>query len=269
VELQTAWPELEARGVAVFGLSYDAVDVLARFAEQRGITFPLLSDEGSHAIRALGLLNQHVAEQHAFYGVAVRDEHHGVPYPGTFVLDENGVVTAKYFEQSYRVRPTAALFREFALGSRGEQEPGFGLAGGEHVAGISLADADLQIRAWTDSPTYRPYQQLRLHVRIDIPPGTHVVDAPLRIDVAPMDDLSVGAAHTTEGHPFRVPGLDEELVVHTDRVQLTVPFLLTKNLGPAELDVRVAYQSCTETVCAPLRTVSLTVAIKGLDLIRD
>jgi len=112
MELQKAWPELDAAGVAVFGLSYDAVDVLARFAEQRGITFALLSDEGSHAIRELGLRNEHVAEQHAFYGVAVRDEHHGVPYPGTFVLDEHGGVAGKYFEQSYRVRPTAALFRE-------------------------------------------------------------------------------------------------------------------------------------------------------------
>ena len=115
MELQQALPDLESAGVAVFGLSYDAPAVLAEFADKRGITFPLLSDEGSHAIRALGLLNQHVAEQHAFYGVAVRDEHHGVPYPGTFVLDEHGVVTARYFEQSYRMRPTAALFREFAL----------------------------------------------------------------------------------------------------------------------------------------------------------
>jgi peroxiredoxin len=258
VELQKAWPELEERGVAVFGLSYDAVDVLARFAKQRGITFPLLSDEGSHAIRELGLLNQHVAEQHAFYGVAVRDEHHGVPYPGTFVMDDNGVVTAKYFEQSYRVRPTAALFREFALGSVREQQPG-----------VRVADADLEIQAWTDSPTYRPYQQLRLHVRLDIPPGSHVVDAPLRIDVAPMDDLVVGATQTSAGHRFRVEGLDEELTVHTDRVQLTVPFMLTKNLGRTELQVRVGYQSCTETMCAPPRSVGLTVPLEGLDLIRD
>lgn len=87
--------------------SYDPVDVLANFAQRHVITYPLLSDEGSKAITSLGLLNRHVAEQHAYYGVAVRDQHHGVPYPGIFVLDENGMVIDKVFEQSYRVRPTA------------------------------------------------------------------------------------------------------------------------------------------------------------------
>jgi peroxiredoxin len=265
VELQKAWPELDAAGVAVFGLSYDAVDVLATFAEQRGITFPLLSDEGSHAIRELGLLNEHVAEQHAFYGVAVRDEHHGVPYPGTFVLDEQGVVTGKYFEQSYRVRPTAALFREFALASPGPHPPS-----------LTVEDADVRIRAWTDAPSYRPYQQLRLHLRIEIPAGTHVLAAPaaegytpLQVEVEPMDDLSAGATETPAGHLFRVQGLDEQLRVHTESVQLMVPLLLTKNLGPTSVQARVTYQSCTEIVCHAPRTATLTVPLEGLDLIRD
>ncbi|HET6316256.1 MAG TPA: redoxin domain-containing protein, partial [Chloroflexota bacterium] len=206
MELQKAWPELDAAGVAVFGLSYDAVDVLAAFAQKRGINFTLLSDVGSHGIRELGLLNEHVAEQHAFYGVAVRDEHNGVPYPGTFVLDENGVVTAKYFEQSYRVRPTAALFLQFALGSAGEHPPS-----------QTVTDADLKIQAWTDAPTYRPYHQVRLHVRVDMPPGTHVLAAPvtewytpLQVEIEPMDELTVDAMQASAGHPFRVPGLDED-----------------------------------------------------------
>ena len=131
------WPELERAGIVLFGLSYDAVPVLARFAEQCGITFPLLSDEGSHAIRALGLLNQHVAEQHAFYGVAVRDEHHGVPYPGRFLLDTDGVIVAKQFEQSYRVRPSAALLREFALGASPPAPP----------SGLEQLEPGVQVRA--------------------------------------------------------------------------------------------------------------------------
>jgi peroxiredoxin len=154
VELQAAWPELDRSGIALFGLSYDPVETLAAFADKRAITFPLLSDEGSRVIRRLGLLNQHVAEQHAFYGVAVRDEHHGVPYPGIFVLDENGVVVEKHFEQSYRVRPTAALVREYALGAPADVPPD-----------VAAFQSDgVHIHAWTDAPTYRPYQQVRLHV---------------------------------------------------------------------------------------------------------
>src|SRR5438132_11833473 len=94
------------------------MEVLAAFAEKRGITYPLLSDEGSHTIRALGLLNeQHLVEQHAFYGIKTRDDQRGVAYPGTFVLDKRGIISEKHFEQSYRVRPTARIFEEYALGT--------------------------------------------------------------------------------------------------------------------------------------------------------
>ena len=53
VELQEAWGSLEEHGVAIFGISYDSVEILAAFAEKRGITYPLLSDEGSQTIRGL------------------------------------------------------------------------------------------------------------------------------------------------------------------------------------------------------------------------
>ena len=156
MELQEVWPTLEAAGVALYAISYDAVATLAAFAEKRGITYPLLSDEGSQVIRALGLLNEHLAEQHAVYGITTREEQHGVAYPGTFVLDTEGVIVAKHFEQSYRVRPTAALFREFALGALHDAPPD----------AVQVAGPGVELRAWTDAPTYRPYQQVRLHVRL-------------------------------------------------------------------------------------------------------
>lgn len=266
MELQQIRAELESSGFAVFGLSYDAVDVLAAFAEKRGITFSLLSDEGSHAIRALGLLNEHVAEQHAFYGISVRDEHHGVPYPGTFVLDENGIVIARYFEQSYRVRPTAALLREFALG-----------APGDHPPATVRANADLAMQAWTDTPTYRPYQQQRLHVQLQLPSGMHVFASPvpdgyaaLQIAIEPLDGLTAGPMETSDpARPFRVPGVDDELMIHDGSPLITAPLLFTKNLGPTTLQVRVTYQSCTDSVCYPPRTAQLDVNLEGLELIRD
>jgi peroxiredoxin len=43
-QLQEAWRKLQNSGVAVFGISYDSVEVLAAFAEERGITYPPLSD---------------------------------------------------------------------------------------------------------------------------------------------------------------------------------------------------------------------------------
>ena len=73
-------------------MSYDAVDVLATFAAKQNITYTLLSDEGSKVIRDLGLLNEHVFEHHAAYGVPKRDHQWGVPYPGVSLLDAQGYV---------------------------------------------------------------------------------------------------------------------------------------------------------------------------------
>lgn len=55
-------PRLDASGVALLALSYDPVAVLRAFADKHGLSFPLLSDEGSHVIRRLGLLNERVQE---------------------------------------------------------------------------------------------------------------------------------------------------------------------------------------------------------------
>jgi len=49
-------------------------------------------------IRELGLLNEDVYEHHAAYGVPKRDHHWGVPYPGVFLLDEQGCVMQKRFQ---------------------------------------------------------------------------------------------------------------------------------------------------------------------------
>jgi peroxiredoxin len=83
-------------------ISYDPVDVLSTFASQRKITFPLLSDLGSKTIIAYGLLNQEAR--------GGRTE--GIPYPGTFLLDKDGVIRAKLFRDGYRERhSTEALTR--------------------------------------------------------------------------------------------------------------------------------------------------------------
>ena len=55
MELQRSLPDFERAHIALFAISYDTVDVLAGFAAQHGIAYPLLADAGSKAIRALGL----------------------------------------------------------------------------------------------------------------------------------------------------------------------------------------------------------------------
>jgi peroxiredoxin len=54
VELQRNLPDFERNNIAAFGISYDPVDVLARFAAAHGVTFPLLSDEAARSSGSWG-----------------------------------------------------------------------------------------------------------------------------------------------------------------------------------------------------------------------
>ena len=62
MELQDRLTELTEAGVGVAAISYDSEKTLAVFAERRGITFPLLSDDESAVIKEYGILNTVVAE---------------------------------------------------------------------------------------------------------------------------------------------------------------------------------------------------------------
>ena len=97
VQLQEDLARITATGTQVIGISYDSVAALKRFSDSAGITFPLLSDEGSLTIRA--------------YGIYHRD---GIPYPGIFVLDAKGSVREKLFLDGYMNRPKNAALIEAA-----------------------------------------------------------------------------------------------------------------------------------------------------------
>ena len=86
--------KLDQAGIQVVGVSYDPVDVLARFAKRREISFPLLSDSGSKVIEAFGIRNE--------------SREDGLPHPGTFLIGADGRVKAKLFHQGYRKRHVTA-----------------------------------------------------------------------------------------------------------------------------------------------------------------
>lgn len=90
---------IEAAGVKVVGISYDSTDVLKDFAEKKKITFPLLSDPESKTILAYSLKNKETAGKK--FGKVDLD---GVPYPGTLLIDKDGVIRAKLFVDGYKER---------------------------------------------------------------------------------------------------------------------------------------------------------------------
>ena len=107
VQLQRDLKSIEDAGIQLVGISYDEPAALGRFADQMKITFPLLSDPGSQTIDAYHIRNE------AAKGKAV-----GVPNPGTFILDREGVVRAKLFLEGYRDRHTTAALIQAAKSIR-------------------------------------------------------------------------------------------------------------------------------------------------------
>jgi peroxiredoxin len=121
VELQSQLETLQEQGIGVAAISYDSVEVVADFAQRRGITFPLLADSDSSVISDFGILNTVAAEgvgdnaddpsvkaDVARYVSAFGANPMivGTPYPGTFMVDGDGKVTSRFFEEFYRERNT-------------------------------------------------------------------------------------------------------------------------------------------------------------------
>jgi len=258
VELQRSLADYQRNDIAIFAISYDAVGVLAQFAARHGISYPLLSDTGSRVITALGLLNEQVFEHHAFYGVARQEHHWGVPYPGAFLLDAQGVVTQKRFQSSYRERETGVALLE----------EGFHLASTARGPWASAAGPGVAIRAYLDADAYRVYQRLRLSVELTVEPGLHVYGRPIPdgyvpfdVEVAPVTGLIVGALEGPRPRPFRVEGLDEEFAVYTGRARFSLPLVFTDKAG--DLVVRVAGrgQVCSARDCLPPITVEVELPL--------
>lgn len=266
MELQKGLADYERAGVSVFAISYDPVATLAEFAERRGISYPLLSDVGSVAIERIGLLNQHVEAQHAHYGVAVREHHKGIPYPGTFALDEDGVVQQKWFEQSYRNRPSAVALLQSAFAAETDRAGAQDQTVTEHAS----------VAVWMGDTSYHPYQRLIVNLGVEVAPGLHIYGepiptgyVPLSVTVDPMESLEVGLIDYPPTQPFRVEGLDEEFNVFEGNVRAKVPITLYQNVGEVTLTFRVRYQACSDQECFMPAEVELHLQLSGEDNIRD
>jgi hypothetical protein len=258
-------PDFARSGVALFAISYDSVEVLAKFSQTHGIQYPLLADEGSHAIRRLGLFNEDVYEHHAAYGIAKRDMFWGVPYPGAFLLDEDGRVLQKRFQQSYRERETGTAILEHGFG---------GTSSLPKVQVQARDEEDITVQASLESDTYRWFQKLWLTVELNLAPGLHVYGQPipegyipLTVSVALLDGLEVGSATFPAPHPYRVEGLEEEFFVYEGDVRIAVPLTFTKEGDDQTLQVTVGYQACNDSGCFAPQTMSLQLPVKAADLV--
>lgn len=89
--------QFEVMGVSVVAMTYDSIETLQEVSEDEDVRFTLLRDEDITHVNRLGILNDTDYEpgQRAY----------GVPYPGIFLISSDGIIRAKFAEESYRDRP--------------------------------------------------------------------------------------------------------------------------------------------------------------------
>ena len=91
-------------------MTYDSLDITAKFTSQRKINFPILRDTDARHVKAFGILNINYAPGHRAYGI---------PLPGILLLDPDGVLLAKFAEEGYKDRPEFTLVIEAARQASG------------------------------------------------------------------------------------------------------------------------------------------------------
>jgi len=227
-------------GYGLAAISYDGIDRLKAFADQHGIEFPLLSDQGSKTIDAWGLRNQAATGRTA-----------GIPHPGTFIIDRAATIVSRTFEQAYAERRSATSILEELSGVA----PGKATTvHGAHVTlDVKASDAVAAVgHRITLSVTVTP--EARNHVYAPGQKGYIPISLTLAEDPAFKADSVKYPASTT----YVFEPLNETVQVYSAPFTLTqdVTLALTRELRARALKGEVLtitgsleYQACDDTVC--------------------
>ena len=260
MELQSRYADITRQGLGLIAISYDAPETLRKFSDTRGITFPLISDAGSTIIKKYGLLNDTVDPQSRSFGI---------PHPGTFVVDRKGVVQARFFEDAYQERYTAATILS-TLGA--------GTAGSPMTANT----AHLTMTASISDAVAAPGARLAIVMQVTPKPGLHLY-APGKHGYQVVQ-LALDPHPWLRPHPTIYPAseiyhfkpLDErvEVFMRPFRLRRDVTLLATPEaqkllagMTTVTITGALEYQACDDKVCFnPSRVpASFTVKLKELD----
>ena len=180
------------------------MEVIRHFAERVGITYPLLADTDSKIIRAFDILNTNIPEDHEWYGV---------PFPGIYVVDANGIIKAKYFEQDHRERYTAdsILTREF------------GVAGGRRV---EVQTDHLRLTAYSSDDAARSGNRITLVLDVELPERMHIYAPGVEgytaseFNIAEDPLLITHETEFPEAEILHLPAIDERVPVFHHKVRI-------------------------------------------------
>ena len=249
-------------------ISYDPVDPIAAFAKQHNITFPMLSDVGSVTIKKFGILNPvaewaigpdkddpAVQEEVRKYVsvVGVRDFMVGIAFPGTFIVDTEGRVKQRFFEDFYIERNTVSNLL-LKLGNNTDAA----------VAGTKISTAHVDITTYPSLASIAPGD--RFSVALDIQPHAKIhVYAPgakgyrvVSLAIEPNPQLRVFSVQYPASEIYYYRPLKERVPVFQKPFRINQELVLDGSL-PAQAALRgkdsltikgtFEYQACNDKEC--------------------
>ena len=259
--------ELRKNGIGLAVISYDPPQILADFSKRQGITYPLLSDVGSATIKRYGILNTVIEEalgpngkdpavladlQRYVTVTQASERFRGIPFPGTFMLDRQGRVTARFFEDYYWERNTVS---NIMLRVGAARTP---------VDAIQASTEHLDLKAYPSDPSASLGTRFSLAVDVRPKRGMHVY-APgatgyrvITLNIKPQPHVRTMPVRYPASETYYFKPLNERVPVYQK------PFTLVMDVVPdatAEarkalagknelvIDGTLEYQACDDRIC--------------------
>lgn len=251
LDLNSRAESFRSRGFGVAALTYDSIPVLRSFSDRNGIAYTLLSDPNSAIIRAFGLLNENIGPGSPAYGIA---------FPGMFIVDEKGIVRAKYFEDDNTERYSAANIVTHQ----------FDVAGVEQTVNET---PHLKLVSSTTDNDFAAGRRIGLVLELDIKPGMHVYAPgveggyiPIQWKVAGSKSWIAFPVTFPAATSLRLRAIRETVPVYQGRVRLLRDLTIGQEEEIAEVmdlsrsvavEGSFSYQACDERQCYVPKTIPL------------
>jgi len=210
----------------------------------------MLSDEGSRVIRAFGILNTNIPDDHPML--------YGIPFPGDYLIAPDGTVRDKVFLSNYEHRPSASQMTVL-------HAPGTG------ANSIEIKTAVLTARIGLSADRCFPGQELGVAVEVNLKPGWHIYGEPLptnyKSTILQFEGSLVGeySLEMPPAKPVLLKALGQTLPVYKGEIRAVgklgirwsppIPARFLEPLGmPIEpglhqIDGLLRFQACSDQVC--------------------
>lgn len=261
MQLQRSLPEIQRAGLGLVAVSYDSTETLRAFAAKHGITFPMLSDQGSKTITAWGILNREATGRTA-----------GIPYPGTYVIDTKGVIVSRNFEDAYTERDSAASI----IAALQQSSSSVARAAGTEVVGKYV-----KVRLGSTDAVVAPGHRITLTLDVTPGPKIHVyapgqtgyISIALKVNESP--DWKFAEPVFPRPTPFvdpageRVQVFDKPFRVTQNITTTLTPSMRQRATAHENLTVTGSfeYQACDDKVCYRPETIPVqwTLALTPIE----